>query len=221
MRIRLLFQPEIIAKTRKNTSTFSTAGRAMTQLGGMPVHAGKGVFHGVTGVAHGMTGVLKKGFGGDDTVNTVTAVEDGPSGQASHPIGQSDAMRNGGPAFPVSQSAESAPPTASQESGTLRVTVLDGKDLSTSDCKPYAIIRLGDKEVKTKPTGRTATPEWYVHCLGFFAHRPYIRSSGTSHSHSQLDRSLPSCICGYMTTKPSEKINYLEKAKSMYVCSGT
>ena len=50
VRVRLLFQPEIIAKTRKNTSTFSTAGRAMTQIGHLPVGAGKGVFHGVTGV---------------------------------------------------------------------------------------------------------------------------------------------------------------------------
>ena len=48
-----MFQPEIIVKSRKNTSTFSTAGRAMTQFGGLPVQAGKGVFHGVTGVFKG------------------------------------------------------------------------------------------------------------------------------------------------------------------------
>ena len=50
IRLRLLFTPEIIAKSRKNTSTFSTAGRAMTQIGHIPMGAGKGVIHGVTGV---------------------------------------------------------------------------------------------------------------------------------------------------------------------------
>ena len=51
VRVRLLFQPKIIAKSRKTQSTFSNAGgRAMTTIGGLPVNAGKGVVHGVTGI---------------------------------------------------------------------------------------------------------------------------------------------------------------------------
>ncbi|KAH6906705.1 transmembrane protein [Coprinopsis sp. MPI-PUGE-AT-0042] len=51
VRVRLLFQPKIIAKSRKTQSTFSSAGgRAMTTIGGLPVNAGKGVVHGVTGI---------------------------------------------------------------------------------------------------------------------------------------------------------------------------
>jgi Ca2+-dependent lipid-binding protein len=51
VRVKLLFQPKIIAKSRKTQSTFSTAGgRAMTTIGGLPVNAGKGVVHGVTGI---------------------------------------------------------------------------------------------------------------------------------------------------------------------------
>ncbi|KAJ7225891.1 C2 domain-containing protein [Mycena pura] len=140
VRVRLVFQPEIIARSRKSTSTFSTAGRAMTQFGGLPVQAGKGVLHGVTGV-------FKKGGKEDEAAAIAAEV---PTGQASHPVGQNDTLH-------ADVSHEILP---SSEPGTLRVTVLDAKDLSSSDCKPYATIRVGDKECKTKPTHKTATPEW-------------------------------------------------------------
>jgi hypothetical protein len=139
-----MFQPEIIAKSRKSTSTFSTAGRAMTQFGGLPVSAGKGVLHGVTGV-----------FKRKDDDHVPPPVPDIPSGQASHPIGQPDTLYASAP----STSHETSP---SSEPGTLRVTLLDAKDLSGGESKPYATIRLGDKEFKTKPTHKTATPEWCV-----------------------------------------------------------
>ncbi|KAJ7275417.1 C2 domain-containing protein [Mycena haematopus] len=151
VRLRLLFLPEIIAKSRKSTSTFSTAGRAMTQFGGLPVTAGKGVLHGVTGGLHGVTGVFKKGNKDEET--QPPPVPDLPSGQASHPIGQPDTLH----ADAYSMSHETLP---SPEPGTLRVTVLDAKDLSSGDTKPYATIRVGDKEFKTKPTHKTTTPEW-------------------------------------------------------------
>lgn len=117
----------------------------MTQFGGLPVSAGKGVLHGVTGV-------FKKG-NKDEDPQQLPAVPDVPAGQASHPIGQPDTLR----ADASSMSHETLP---SSEPGTLRVTVLDAKDLSSSDSKPYATIRVGDKEYKTKPTHKTATPEW-------------------------------------------------------------
>lgn len=115
----------------------------MTQLGGLPVNAGKGVLHGVAGV-------FRKGDREQE------ALPDIPSGQASQPIGVSDNLEAKSTAFPSSKASMDEP----REPGTLRVTVLDAKDLSSSDSKPYAIIRVGDKEVKTKHVGRTATPEW-------------------------------------------------------------
>lgn len=139
-----MFQPEIIAKSRKATSTFSTAGRTVTQIGGLPVHAGKGVIHGVAGV-----------FGRKHEKERESLPEL-PVGQASQPAGQPDLPEVGAAtAFPAS-------PTdgGSQEPGTLHVTVLGAKDLSASDSKPYVAIRLGDKEYKTKHTGKTANPEW-------------------------------------------------------------
>ncbi|THV06045.1 tricalbin [Dendrothele bispora CBS 962.96] len=149
VRVRMTFRPEIIIKTRSKTSTFSSAGRAMTQLGGLPVTAGKGVFHGVTGVF--------KGRGGKDDEVEVPAVPEVPAGQASHPLtAKSEGVGNA--PFPSSTSIEGLPP--SNEPGTLRVAVLGAHDLSPSDVKPYAVLRLGDKEFKTKHAGKTNSPEW-------------------------------------------------------------
>ncbi|KAG2023600.1 transmembrane protein [Coprinopsis cinerea AmutBmut pab1-1] len=148
VRLSLVFQPMIIAKQRKNTSTFSTAGRAMTQIGGLPVSAGKGVFHGVTGV-------FKRDKDRGDEI--AAALADVPAGQASQPVGATaEAMNPGLAAFPTSETA----PAPSNEPGTLRVTIMDAKDFSNSDVKPYAVVRLGDREYKTKHAGKTTTPEW-------------------------------------------------------------
>ncbi|EDR16040.1 uncharacterized protein LACBIDRAFT_227976 [Laccaria bicolor S238N-H82] len=146
IRVRLVFQPEIIAKSRKNTSTFTSAGRAMTQIGGLPVDAGKGVLRGVAGV-------FKRGD--RDHAETAT-IPDVHSGQASQPVGISDHLEAVSTPFP------STPPNevASNEPGTLRVTVLDAKDFNTGEIKPYVVLRLGDKEYRTKHTSKTATPEW-------------------------------------------------------------
>lgn len=179
--MRILFQPEIIAKSRKNTSTFSTAGRAVTQIGTLPVNAGKGVFHGVTGVFkkgdhdeepasdsgngssldpvhaskqvfHGVTGIFKKGD--REPEPDITA----PSGQASQP-----ANAAGGPLdhptagvnVPMANGDDRP-----QNAGTLHVMVMDAKDISINEVKPYVIVRCGDREVKTRHVGKTATPEW-------------------------------------------------------------
>lgn len=150
VRIRLMFQPEIIAKSRKNTSTFSVAGRAMTQIGGLPFGAGKGVLHGVGGIF----GKKEKDFAKEDTPPPVPNI---PSGQASHPIDQPNTM--------LAAAAPSSFPAAngdgaSKEPGTLRVTVIGAKDLAQTDVKPYCSLRIGDKEQKTKHANKTATPEW-------------------------------------------------------------
>ena len=153
IRMRFVFQPEIIAKSRKNTSTFTSAGRAMTQIGGLPVNAGKGVFHGVAGGVAGIAGVFKRG-GDKDSDDGVPP--DLPAGQSSHPIEPSDGMQG----LKATASFPSSEDHTNHEPGTLRVTVLDAKDLSPQDAKPYATLRLGDKEFKTKHTGKTSAPEW-------------------------------------------------------------
>jgi Ca2+-dependent lipid-binding protein len=159
LRVRLTFQPEIIAKSRKNTSTFSTAGRAMTQIGSLPLGGAKGVAHGVGKlVRHGN----KSTQGSVDeeaspTVPYVTAPP--PSGQASYPVGGD--MNSPTQTFPSSSSIVNVE-SQGNEMGTLRVTVLDAKDISDDGdpVKPYVTVRIGDKESKTKHVGKTLIPEW-------------------------------------------------------------
>ncbi|EJD55637.1 tricalbin [Auricularia subglabra TFB-10046 SS5] len=145
VRLQMLFQPEIIAKSRKATSAIGTAGRAATQIGGFPGAAGKGIVHGVGGVAKGAKGVFKRDHTPKSSLDVpgydVTPPTPVAAGQASIPLGA-------GPA---------AFPTAAQEgglqleAGVLRVSVRGAKDLSQDDdIKPYAVLKLGGKEHKTK-----------------------------------------------------------------------
>lgn len=168
IRVRLMFQPEIIVKSRKNTSTFSTAGRAMTQFGGLPVTASKGVVHGVAGV-----------FGKKHKDDDELMVAEGVSGQASRPIGVTDFAAT---AFPSGE-----PPSSGHEPGALRVTVVTAKDIGSGDYKPYVTVRVADKEFKTKHGGKTATPEWnesFVFTAGPATEKLYV----WVHDHKTLGR---------------------------------
>ncbi len=141
IRLRLVFQPEIIAKSRKATSTFSAAGRTMTSIGGLPVTAGKGVLSGVAGV------FKQKENRQDDVVASI------PAGQV---VGTSDGTQISETNLPSSENVASG----TAEPGTLNVTVVDAKDLSQNDIKPYVTVRIGEKEFKTKHTQKTMSPEW-------------------------------------------------------------
>jgi len=152
--IRMVFQPEIIMRARKSTSTFSAAGRTMTAIGTAPISAGKGVLQGVAGV-------FKRGHGEDGpnvfslgTVPESKAVPDIPGTQVSQPV------TDGEHVVPVVSSGtnEHSTPT---DPGILKVSVLDAKDLiGGQDVKPYAVVRIGEKEFKTKHAGKTVAPEW-------------------------------------------------------------
>ncbi|KAJ3567153.1 hypothetical protein NP233_g6551 [Leucocoprinus birnbaumii] len=148
--IRLLFHPQILAKVRQKTSTFSTAGRAVTQIGTLPMSAGKGAFKGVTGV-------FKRG---DKDHNDAPPVPDLPAGQSSQPVGVPAAM--GGQSEPFPQQTQNLATEGSSPSqpGTLRVTVLEAKDIAQSETRAYVTLRVGDKEFKTKHSSKTAMPEW-------------------------------------------------------------
>lgn len=173
--IHLLFTPSIIAKSRKNTSTFSSAGRAMTQVGGIPLGAGKGLVHGVESAGKTMKGVFKRDHSPSASKVSLEIPPNGhaprdfdsglPAAQLSQPADFSNGARAGLPTSGVVP----APPfsggnKASEDYGVLKVTVLGAKDLvgaSVGDSvKPYVVIKVGDKEQKTKHTGKTVTPEW-------------------------------------------------------------
>jgi hypothetical protein len=156
--VSMIFQPGIIVKSRKNTSTFSAAGRTMTAIGSAPINAGRGVFHGVTNV-------FRRGKESDDDLFNLGAqpepkavIPDNPGTHVSQPLGDSERL-----GVPAGISSGVIGHTVPLEQGTLKVLVLDAKDLiGGPDAKPYAIIRIGDKEHKTKHAGKTVAPEWYA-----------------------------------------------------------
>lgn len=161
IRLHTVFQPEIIAKSRKATSTFTSAGRAMTQIGGLPMSAGKGVIHGVTGV-------FKRGENNQvDEIPPLPAPPGLPSTQAQQAIVVSDQPQGQPQVQPqvvaaTFPSAETAP-AVTHEPGTLKVTLIDGKDVCPQGQlgRPYAVIRVGDREHKSKhPATKTDKPEW-------------------------------------------------------------
>ena len=212
IRVRLLFHPQILAKSRQKTSTFSSAGRAVTQIGGLPVSAGKGAFKGVTSV-------FRRGDKDhQDVVGvvpipvpvSVSASTDLPAGQSStHAVG-GVMMGNGGQSAPFpldgqNLAAEGHGVGSTQPPGILRVTILGAKDIALSETRAYVTVRVGDKEFKTKHYHKTATPEWCAF-LFFFCWCSLrflcVICIGTRCSFSPLRWLLqPRFLYGYMITR--------------------
>jgi len=144
-------------KSRKSTSTFSAAGRTMTAIGSAPINAGKGVLQGVAGVFKRVKESEEElNFFGRSTQPEPKAavVPDIQGTQVSQPV--RDGERLG-----VLSVADTKGPSALPESGVLRVSILDAKDLVGGlDVKPYAVARIGEKEFKTKHAGKTVAPDW-------------------------------------------------------------
>lgn len=168
VQIRLVFKPSIIVKTRKNTSTFSSAGRAMTQVGGIPLGAGRGLVQGVGFAGKTMKGIFGRGDKDDEPkaslevpdASTARILPDIPT---TGPVDYTQAA--------VTMTATAVPAAiATQEDqggvheyGMLKVTVLAAKDLAVApgdSVKPYVSVKVGEKELKTKHAGKTTTPEW-------------------------------------------------------------
>jgi C2 domain len=151
VRVRFLFQTEVIAKSRKHTSTFSGATRTMTTLSTAPLGAGKVVLHDVAGVS--------KKHKDEESLPPVPGL---PAGQASRSIPPPDDVMIDGPTSPATAASFAAENGNgnSGEPGILKVTVLDAKDVMTSDGKAYVVIRVGGSESRTKHSVKTMTPEW-------------------------------------------------------------
>lgn len=172
IRVRLVFQPEIIAKSRKNTSTFSTAGRAMSSVASAPLGAGKGVVHGV-----GAMGKVGKGlFGRPKPIeeDNELGINEPPSTQLSvpAPVAKDFAAAPGDASsstLPVAgNTALAAGDDVTPTDGSLKVTVIGAKDVSMggeSSIKPYVVLKVGLNDAKTKHVGKTQAPQWYVRGL--------------------------------------------------------
>lgn len=156
VRLRLVFNPEIVARSRKSTSTFSMAGRALSHVGTLP-------FGGIaTGVSRGLFKSRK----------TIDEVEENlglpvapPSSHTSQPAALPVVPASGDSTLvPFVTEATPGQVTPPREHGILRIIVVGAKDLAGGQgdsIKPYVVVKLGDKELKTKHTPKTTTPEWY------------------------------------------------------------
>lgn len=160
IRVHMNFQPEIIVKSRAKTSTFSTAGRAVTQVGALPLQAGKGVFQGVTR-AFG-----RGGNGGNHSSDdgSIIDVAEMASGHAPKQIG-ADSIGVGENVFTGGGQGMSG--VGGQGDGhpsvpvTVKVTVLEAKDYNPhgENLKPYVILKCGDKEHKTSHRPKSSSSE--------------------------------------------------------------
>jgi len=127
----------------------------MTQIGALPLGGAKGVAHGVGSAGHKVTGMFKRDNG---KVETLEEVPEFPTGQASQPVESLDAPPT---AFPTRIIPSSPNEPVHPEPGTLKVVVISAKDFpGGGDIKPYVVLKLGDKEHKTKHTAKTSNPEW-------------------------------------------------------------
>ena len=173
IRLKMVFIPEIIAKQRKNTSTFAGAERAMTSIGAVPLGVGKGIVHGVGkvggAVGGAVGGVIRKDHSKSESVDSGGTrrdlhPEDLPVGAIPQHVSGYDANGHAS-AFPAHTAAgPSGDALCPNEPGTLRVSVLGAENLPTHNGEapkqPYVLVKVGDKEHKTKHEHKNANPEW-------------------------------------------------------------
>lgn len=198
IKLGFVFIPQIVAKSRKSTSTFGTlssvGGRTMTHVASLPFGAAKGLGAGLGGAGAKakriFTGGRTKTIEENDEVTgfslavpqlppkdnngipppvpkqvTPAHTPDPPSGQVSQPTALA-ALSHSGDLPVMNTAAFAGEGSAPREPGTLRVTVINAKDLSqSSDIKPYATLKIGKKEYQTKHHAKTVAPEWCVSLL--------------------------------------------------------
>lgn len=193
LNLKLWFSPEswymlkckltsVIARARTKTSTFSTAGRALTSVGSMPLGVGKTVGKGVVngggavvmGVGHSVGNVggfagrrlglmKKKDKSGKEVLVEEEESDELPAGQVSQPGGTSNA-------FAVPGSTATDQPNGlgggAQEPGVLTVTVIGTKDLqgthAGAGAKAYVQLKMGKQVHRTSHAKKAVAPEWYV-----------------------------------------------------------
>jgi Ca2+-dependent lipid-binding protein len=172
VRVKLMFHPLIIVKSRKNTSTFSSAGRAMTQVGGIPLGAGKGIVQGMGSAGKTVRSVFKREHTPSVSLeippNSLPLPTNNPAGtQASRPAEYVEITADAPPTGYAMTSYGVDDVKTPHDYGMLVVTVLAAKDLVSASqgdmVRPYVVVKVGDKEQKTKHTSKTVAPTWSIH----------------------------------------------------------
>ncbi|KAF8604948.1 tricalbin [Ceratobasidium sp. AG-I] len=158
IQVRMLFRPEIVAKARTKTSTFSSAGRAMTQVGGLPLGAGRSVGRKALGLFGGKS---DKGESTDDLPAAPVPVPAAPTSAEGN--GHANGGRNGSVGSVAGLAVKQPLPTPVAGPGTLKVTLHRVKDLGGIEegdtAKPFAILKIGERDHKSKHV-KSNIPEW-------------------------------------------------------------
>lgn len=146
--MRLDFEPEVAVKPHSGTSKFPAADSATTGVGSSPFPEGEDAIPEVThGPGRGRDG-------GSNRLSDDESVVDGVGNVSAEPgQGIYDAGRRG----------ESGPITH----GFVKVTILEARDYNPSgnDCKPYVILRYGDREYKTSHLPKSTDSECSWQCV--------------------------------------------------------
>ncbi|KAI9316811.1 C2 domain-containing protein [Dichotomocladium elegans] len=183
LRVRMLWQPQLLARKRTGTTLFGSTTRIFTSAPGAALGVGKDVVG--AGVGAG-TKVL--GTGGKVIGTGVSAIGSGFRGISRLGKKPSESSSDSNPPTPVAPIPVSTTSTssinrrASVESPTqqrrsvegaggsslttcLNITLLGARNLKAMDkggtSDPYARVRMGGKQVfKTRHVKKTLTPEW-------------------------------------------------------------
>jgi hypothetical protein len=152
IQVRMLFRPEIIAKARTKTSTFSSAGRAMTQVGGLPLGAGRSV-------GRKALGLFGRGDKDDSSDELPEVIVPTPAVEGN---GTAHVAQNGSVGSAAGMGVK-PPGTPTPGPGTLKVTLHRAKDLGGIEegdtAKPFVLLKIGDRDHKSKHIKSNA-PEW-------------------------------------------------------------
>ncbi|KAI8070792.1 C2 domain-containing protein [Gongronella butleri] len=172
--VRLLWQPQLLARKRTGTSLFSATTRMFTSAPGSAFGASKTIVGGGIGAGGKVLGagidVLESGF---DRLNVFKKKEQAPvhgslSGAATEPImhrsSTSTVSLLSSPSASVGADDAASINTTSSGS-TVQITLVEGRNLKAMDrggtSDPYARVRIGNKVVyKTKHVKKTLTPVW-------------------------------------------------------------
>lgn len=184
LHFRVVFTPEVVARTRKATSAGATftngAGRAMTTIGSAPINVGKGVKKGVFSTVgsvvrrkshHDMKATghpkLHDESGDGNVAANGDAVDRSSSDNSSTvaPLGQAlPTPSRGGTGVAADNVSVNGNQSIHTNSVNVSIKCIGAKDLGGAelhhDVKPYVQMTIGKKTFKTSHAKQGTDPRW-------------------------------------------------------------
>ncbi|KAI8145238.1 C2 domain-containing protein [Fennellomyces sp. T-0311] len=184
LRVRMLWQPQLLARKRTGTSLFGSTTKIFTSAPGAAFGVGKDVVGagfgagtkvigtggkviggGVSAIGSGIRGIGRLGGGGSKREKSSDSSESSSINQ-QQPVPVPTASTTSTVDQRGSMDSSMSPQQRSGDvSGTVNVTLLGARNLSAKDksgtSDPYARVRVGGRVVfKTKTVKKSLQPEW-------------------------------------------------------------